>query len=122
MADLDAKQQAALKAVWESAALLHGLREVENMAQDRFMATVQEARKAGVSIGDIAETVGLTPGRLTQMLASPWRGRRAGTPRRAGEIGPEDPTVDFSGPMPLPPAASRPAEPDLPTAGSRRIA
>lgn len=70
MADLDAKRQATLKAVWESATLLHGLRDVENMAQERFVTSVQDAREAGVPMAEIADTVGLSPAGLTQMLSS----------------------------------------------------
>lgn len=86
MADLDEKQQAALDAVWESAALLQGLRRIESMASDRFMGAVQEARKAGVPLGTIAQTVGLSTSRLTQMIAPHRRSRSAGPARQIGEI------------------------------------
>lgn len=86
MADLDEKQQAALDAVWESAALLQGLRKVESMAQDRFLGAVKDARKAGVSLETIAGRVGLTPGRLSRLLTSGWRARGAHGRRQTGEI------------------------------------
>ncbi|AXE40222.1 hypothetical protein [Acidipropionibacterium virtanenii] len=86
MADLDEKQQAALEAVWESAALLQGLRKIESMASDRFLGAVQDARKSGVPLGTIAQTVGLSASRLTQMITSRRRSRRAGPGRRIAEI------------------------------------
>lgn len=93
MADLDEKQQAALDAVWESAALLQGLRKVESMAQDRFLGAVNDARKAGVPLGAIAGRVGLTPGRLSKLLTSGWRARGAQGRHEAGEIT-ANPTVE----------------------------
>lgn len=86
MADLDEKQQAVLNAVWESAALLQGLRNIESMATDRFMGAVQDARKAGVPLGTIAQSVGLSASRLTQMITSRKRSRSTGPARHLGEI------------------------------------